>query len=87
MKKGNRVQVFRTSVGDERGRYGHWVLDATVGKTGTVLDTNGLDGAIWVQVDDTRRPFYYPPQCLVMARPLLPGHGPNNTHLAQELPR
>lgn len=86
MKVGDIVKIVRSAVGDERGRYGSWVsdMDETVGREGTVTWVGNEYSGIAVFVDRT---YTYPPQCLVVVGSLLPGHGPNNTHLSQELPR
>jgi hypothetical protein len=87
MRRGDIVIIVRAAHGEERLMYGRWVeeMDAMVGKEGSVVDIEPPDSRVRVQIGVSR--YTYPPQCVALANPMLPGHGPNNTHIAQELPR
>jgi hypothetical protein len=67
---------------------GRWIvpqMDFAVGKIGTVLETNSEGTSCRIKIPGILS-YWYPRVVLCLVDDMLPGHGPNNMHLAQELP-
>jgi hypothetical protein len=84
-KVGDHVLIARRRVS-----WGSWVppMDNSVGKDGIIIDVSHLqEGYCRIRVSGVED-WNYPLSAVELLDSLLPpGHGPNNTHLAQELPR
>jgi hypothetical protein len=83
--EGDIVRIVCVS-GDWPGYYWAPEMNAAVGKEGTILSFRG-EGNCSICVPGIRENYVYPRTVLELVTHRLPGHGPNNTHLAQELPR
>jgi hypothetical protein len=82
---GDTVRILRAHVGDWPNYYWAREMNATIGKEGIVLHGDG-NGNYMISVDGIRTNYIYPLAVLELVGACPLGHGPNNTHLSQELP-